>query len=116
MLIALLGFGISSNAFAKKGTQGDTAVMMGKVVKEAFSHGKDNKPIEGVYDYFFQSGDKKYFIKTYKAKFGKDELEKWVGQSVQAKVIFMARGNWDDNGQGQSRVGEYIIVLSIKKV
>lgn len=98
---------------AQHTAKNDTVVMMGKMVKEQFVH---NKPIEGVYDYFFQSGDKKYFIKTYKTKFSKAELDKWVGQSVEIKGVIMKNGTWDDNGEGQSRVGEYMVLAGIKKV
>lgn len=92
---------ISSDALGQKALKNDTIIMNGKIVKEEFVH---NKPVNGVYDYFFQSGDKKYFVKTYKGKYSKDDLDKWVGQSLEVKVI-ISQGTWDDNGEGQSRQG-----------
>ncbi|MGP8215453.1 MAG: hypothetical protein ACLQQ4_07815 [Bacteroidia bacterium] len=102
---------MSNNAYGQKTVKSDTALMIGKILKEPFVH---NKPVEGVYDYFFQAGDKKYFVKTYKAKYSKGDLDKWVGQYVEVKII-VKQGTWDDNGEGQSRTGEYILLFSIKK-
>ncbi|HWY98712.1 MAG TPA: hypothetical protein VNY36_06485 [Bacteroidia bacterium] len=109
MLIALIGFvGVNSVA---KGQQAKTdTIISGKIVKEQFVHGKT---VEGVYDYFFQAGDKKYFIKTYKSKYTKDQLDKLVGQPIQVNVTVVPNGAWDDNGEGESRIGEYIMVLDL---
>ncbi|HSY77775.1 MAG TPA: hypothetical protein VK890_12995 [Bacteroidia bacterium] len=109
ILVALMGFvGMSS---AAKGQQVKTdTTISGKIVKEQFAHGK---AVEGVYDYFFQSGDKKYFIKTYKSKYSKDQLDKLVGQPIQVNVTVVPNGTWDDNGEGESRVGEYIMLQDL---
>jgi hypothetical protein len=113
LLVAFIGFAlISINTYAQEAVKNDTVVMVGKIVKEQFIHGK---PVEGVYDYFFRSNGKKYFIKTYKAKYPKEELEKWLDQSVEVKAVIVKQGSWDDNGEGQSRGGEHILLLSLKK-
>ena len=104
---------LSKTSTAQKTIKNDTVMMMGKIVKEQFEH---NKPVPGVYDYFFQSGEKKYFIKTYKCKFSKEDLDKWAGQSVEIKGFIMKNGTWDDNGEGQSRGGEFMLLEEIKKV
>jgi hypothetical protein len=105
---------VSGNAFSQKTVKNDTILMIGKVVKEQFVHGK---VVEGVYDYFFQSGDKKYFIKEYGSAFTKEMLDKWLGESVWLEAI-VKNGTWDttdDPKMQQSRGGEYITILYIEK-
>lgn len=114
LLIALSGMMlVGKTTIAQKTIGNDTIVMTGKIVKEQFVH---NKPVKGVYDYFFQTGDKKYFVKTYKSKYSKVDLDKWVGQLVKVMGVVINYGSWDDNGEGQSRVGEYLLLVEVKKM
>ncbi|HTB07662.1 MAG TPA: hypothetical protein VK806_11985 [Bacteroidia bacterium] len=102
MAISLIGLMLIGNiTFAQKAAKNDTILLAGKIVKEQFEH---NKPVKGVYDYFLQTNDKKYFVKTYKAKYSKADLDKWVGQQVEVNAVIV-NGTWDDNGEGQSRGG-----------
>ncbi len=103
---------IYGSAFSQKTAKNDTIMIIGVVVKEQFVHGK---VVEGVYDYFFQANDKKYFIKEYGSAFTKEILDKWVGKSVRVKAV-VKDGTWDttdDPAMQQSRVGEYITILTI---
>lgn len=96
---------------------GAAVTMMGKISKENFVS-KGNKPVKGVYDYWFISGNMKYFIKEYGSAFTKDTLNIWAGQTVQVKAI-VKNGEWDttnDSEKQQSRVGEYLSVLAVKKI
>ncbi|HXP48925.1 MAG TPA: hypothetical protein VN922_03165, partial [Bacteroidia bacterium] len=85
IILAFIGFALLGiNAHAQNGIKDDTVVIVGQIVKEQFVH---NKPVKGVYDYFFESGTKKYFIKTYKGKFSKKELDAWVHYAARVKAI-----------------------------
>jgi hypothetical protein len=112
LLILSLCFTLS--AFGQNGLTKDTVVnLAGNIIKEQFVSAKMKK-VDSVYDYYFRSGDEKYFIKTYNSKFTKAELDKWVNIPVLIKVI-VGNGNWDGNGNEQSRVGQYIIIKEIKR-
>jgi hypothetical protein len=102
----------SGNALAQEAKRNIPVVLKGKIVKEPFVH---NKSVKGVYDYFLQTADKKYFIKTYKTKYSKTDIDKWAGEQVEVNAVIVKEGSWDDNGEGQSRVGEYVDLIDIKK-
>ena len=102
------------NAFGQKGVYHDTIEMIGKIVKEKFIHGK---VVEGIYDYFFESAGKKYFIKEYGSTYTKEILDKWVDIPVWLEAV-VKDGLWDttdDPAMQQSRVGEYITIFYIEK-
>ena len=106
----------SMNAFGQKGVYHDTIEMIGKIVRENFVS-KGNSKVEGVYDYFFQTNDKKYFIKEYGSVFTKEMLDKWIGIPVWLEAV-VKNGLWDttdDPAMQQSRVGEYITIFYIEK-
>jgi hypothetical protein len=108
----LLPLCFAFSAFGQFGGTKDTVLhLAGKVIKEEFVS-KSMKKTEGVYDYYFRSGTEKYFIKTYKTKFTKEDLDKWVNVAATIKAV-VENGNWDDNGEGQSRVGQYIVIKEI---
>jgi hypothetical protein len=94
----------------------DTVEMMGQITRENFKD-KGNNVIKSIWDYWFVSGDKKYFIKCYGSSFTKEMLDKWVGQSVDVKAV-IKEGEWDNTGDPekvQSRVGEYMTVIRINQ-
>ena|GEM_PF-2108082 len=109
-------FAFSLNSFGQKATKQDTVSMLGRISKENFYAKGGKHPVEGAYDYFFVSGDKRYFIKCYGSSFTKEMLDKWAGQSVRVKGV-IKKGEWDSTGDPdkvQSRTGEYITLIEVK--
>ncbi len=92
-------------------------ILKGKIAKKQFIN-KGGRKVDGVFDLFFDTGAKRYFIKTFKASGGltKEELKPFYGKKVQARLI-LTEGSWDTDPAVdfpvQSRGGEYVIIKEI---
>lgn len=96
----------------------DTIVKMGKLLKEP-AETKKGKSLY-VNDYFFQTNDVKYFVLTRDNTVLCDSLDKYIDGDVLVKYVIKS-GNWDFssfdiNNPTQSRIGQYIVIHTLKKV
>ena len=98
-------------------TMNDTVELKGRIEKIQFVN-KAGRPIDGVFDLFFVSGNgKRIFIKT---RFGvsavsREELVALEGKSIIIEGI-IEDGLWDaDSNEVQSRVGKYLRVLAVRE-
>ncbi len=86
--------------------------MRGKFIKEEFVN-KGGRKLDGVFDYFFVIQGIKYFVKIRAGSVKKDEIDRYLGQTVKADVTFL-QGLWDaDDDSYQSRYGKYVTVQKI---
>lgn len=127
ILITILFLPIScqSNRLKEKSSEPKTSVILeeeqkilkGKITKKQFIN-KGNRKVKGVYDYFFEWGSHRKFIKTVKGAGGmtKDELTPFLNQKVEV-VILLTEGSWDTDPTldfpVQSRGGKYVIIYKI---
>jgi hypothetical protein len=88
----------------------DIFELRGKIIKEQFEN-KAGRKIEGVYDYFFEIEGEKYFIKLSKSLV--ENLKSFLDRNIRLRLIFQ-NGLWDaDDNNVQSRIGTFIIPVSI---
>jgi hypothetical protein len=96
----------------------DTLVLKGRIVKSDMTD-ENGVKVAGQSDYYFSSGSNSYFIKTASGNFKKEDLEKYVLQEINIKVI--KKFGSLDTGPNQepswkgNRVGEYIIIIEFIK-
>lgn len=95
----------------------DTLIRTGKLLKEPMETKKGKSTY--VNDYFFQTIDFKYFIKTRNNKALCDTLDKYIGENVLITYV-IKNGNWDSTGfdidnPKQSRIGQYIVIIKLNK-
>ena len=103
---------ISFSCKSPEGVATDGKTMSGKVIKQDFLN-KAGRKIDGVYDLFYKSGEKKYFIKTNECKVSQREILDVVNKPIKIKYK-IKEGLWDaDDPNVQSRIGEYIVILEI---
>lgn len=95
----------------------DQQILKGKITRKQFIN-KGNRKVKGVYDYYFEWGNHRRFIKTVKGAGGmtKDELTPFLNKKVEV-VILLTEGSWDTDPTldfpVQSRGGEYVIVYEV---
>lgn len=99
-------------------TNADTLILKGRIVKSDMTNEKGEK-VSGQFDYYFSSGSNSYFIKTASGNFKKEDLEKYLLQEINIKVIkkfgnLDTGPNQDPSWQG-NRVGEHIVILEFIK-
>ena len=80
---------------------------------------KKNIQSPNVNDYYFKTGEKEYFIKYRESIITKDTLDKYIDNNIKITYI-IKNGNWDSAGLDldnptQSRIGQYIVVIMLKK-
>ncbi len=112
----LLIFSFRITAQTKTTVAQDTLIATGKLIKKPMIT-KGGKPSSYINDFFFETGKDNYFIKVREGKVMTDTLDKYVGNTITFSYILIKRGEWDSDGKEivQSRVGEYIRVLGIKR-
>ncbi len=112
----LLIFSFRITAQTKKTVAQDTLIATGKLIKKPMIT-KGGKPSSYINDFFFETDKDNYFIKVREGKVMTDTLDKYVGNTITFTYILIKRGEWDSDGKEivQSRVGEYIRVLGIKR-
>jgi len=87
-------------------------IYKGKVLKVNFIN-KAGRKIDGVFDYFFEIENKKYFIKFSEGNVKREQLENFYNWNIQVEAVITA-GLWDTNDHNvQSRFGEFIILYKI---
>lgn len=112
----LLIFSFRITAQTKTTVAQDTLIATGKLIKKPMIT-KGGKPSSYINDFFFETYKDNYFIKVREGKVMTDTLDKYVGNTIAFSYILIKRGEWDSDGKEivQSRVGEYIRVLGIKR-
>ncbi len=86
--------------------------MTGQFVLVPF-HNKIGRPIEGVKDWFFETKNKRLFIKDLAAGITDENLKQLKGKTVKIRAQ-LQEGLWDtDDPNVQSRIGEYLVVFEI---
>ncbi len=88
--------------------------LKGRLVREQFVN-KANKPIEGAYDYYLKTKNKKYFIKFCESKVDKSDILSLLNKDMEVSV-YLTEGEWDrcDENEVQSRIGKYISIMEVK--
>lgn len=92
-------------------------ILKGKITRKQFTN-KGGRKVTDVYDYFFEWGNNRRFVKTVKGAGGmtKEELTPFLKQKVEV-VILLTEGSWDTDPTldfpVQSRGGEYAIIYKI---
>lgn len=121
------GFSIKNNKYFikyinNKTSKEDTLTLTGVIIKEAFIT-KNGKPAPNVFDFFFKSGEEKYFIKATESIYSKIQLEEMMKEDNRPEAEYHSRkfkvilrnGDWDTDPKNpelqQSRIGKYIIII-----
>ncbi len=87
-------------------------IYKGKVLKVNFIN-KAGRRIDGVFDYFFEIENKKYFIKFSEGNVKRAQLENFYNWNIRVEAV-ITTGLWDTNDHNvQSRFGEFIILYKI---
>jgi hypothetical protein len=90
----------------------DIKTYQGKLVDVPFIN-KAGRKIEGSSSMFFETEDKRYFIKSYEGEITYSELRKHIGKPIRLKAR-KTFGLWDTDDPGvQSRIGEFFTVIEI---
>lgn len=95
----------------------DTVESTGVIYKEAFVN-KGGRKIDGVYTWYFKTGDKSYFIKSCEGNTTSPKFVECHGKKVKVTASFR-KGLWDvcdGNPNVQSRVGEYVAIFTLEVI
>ncbi len=93
-------------------TPADTLTLEGIFIKEQFVN-KAGREIPGVFDWFFETNGKKYFVKIRAEDVTTEKLEIYKNELLHVRGL-IREGLWDtDDNNIQSRVGKYIVILQL---
>jgi len=101
-------------SYKKTNLTANDFILTGIIRKEAFFN-KAGREIEGVFDYYFEIDGVKYFIKFHGYGVTVTDIEKYIDMPVRLKFK-MLYGLWDaDDNTYQSRVGNYVGIISVEE-
>lgn len=84
----------------------------GRFIKVPFEN-KVGKVVEGIEDYFFEYNHQKKFVKWAESSIKPSDIEHLINKIIRVQLV-EKNGLWDtDNPEQQSRVGDYVCILSI---
>ncbi|MFI5203379.1 MAG: hypothetical protein ACHQF2_02695 [Flavobacteriales bacterium] len=114
-LLAVVLFHTSAYADYMSDKTSDTVEATGIIYKEAFVN-KGGRKIEGVFTWYFKTGDKSYFIKSCEGNTTTPRFVQCNGMQVKVSLSYK-RGLWDvcdGNKNAQSRFGDYVAIYSLE--
>lgn len=115
--VILIIFSLFSNeVFSQdftKNMKDNSKIYKGKIVKVNFVD-KAGREYKDIFNYFLETKDKQYFIKTSEGEVSKDEIANHYNKEIKVRAIIILFGLWDTSDPNvQSRVGDYLIFKEI---
>lgn len=112
--LPLAVFGQSEvNQKTKVAEQKETAKTVTARVLQIQGMNKAGRPLAGNGDFYLEYGGKQYFVKFSESKIKKAVLNRFIGKKMKFQVL-EREGLWDtDDPEVQSRIGWYVVILSM---